>query len=475
MKRAPLPMRPILIVDDEDGVLTSLKVTLRQAGLSRVIACRDSRHVPDLLADNEIELVLLDLYMPHLSGETLLESIAREHPGVPVIVITGASDVETAVRCMKIGAFDYLTKPVEAEPLIAAVNRAVEMRALQNENEVLRTQLLGKTLSPPEAFGHIITVHRQMRSIFQYLNAIAATHHPLLITGETGTGKELAAMAVHRASEREGQFVVVNVGGLSDQMFDDTLFGHVKGAFTGADQFRPGMIAKAARGTLVLDEIGDLNANAQAKLLRLLQNREYQHLGDDALKQTDARIIALTNQDLWSLQAAGHFRKDLIFRLQAHHVHLPPLRERMEDLPYLTRHFITRACRQLDRPEPAVPKGIFTLLAAYDFPGNIRELKGLLVDALSTNPASVLSSAPIKAKIARNPRHVGVALQENAPVDRVIFPARLPTLRQIAELLVDEALERADGNQSVAATLLDISPAAVSKRLKKRRNETKGG
>jgi DNA-binding NtrC family response regulator len=472
MQRKPHPNRPILLVDDEAGFLTSLKVTLRQAGLNHVTTCQDSRQVLQLLTGQEAEVILLDLYMPHVTGEEILEKITREHPGVPVIVITGAVDVETAVGCMKAGAFDYLTKPVESGPLLATVKRAIEMRALQQENEALKAHLLAEAPTHPQAFSKIITVHRRMLSIFQYLNAVALTAKPLLITGETGTGKELAARAVHDASGRPGQFVVVNVGGVSDQMFDDTLFGHIKGAYTSADRIRPGMIAKAARGTLVLDEIGDLSGNSQAKLLRLLQNGEYQHLGDDEVNVSDARIIALTNTNLWSMQAEGTFRKDLIFRLKAHHVHLPPLRERLEDLPFLTEHFLTRASRQLGKAKPAVPKEILTLLAAYDFPGNIRELQAMIFDTLSIHTTKVLSLARIKKHISpiSHPPNAAPSPGDGS-AQHVIFPDKLPLLKQIGDMLVTEALHRTQGNQSVAANMLGISPAAISKRLKKARSD----
>lgn len=469
MQRKPNPERPILLVDDEAGVLTSLKVTLRQAGLNHVITCQDSRQVLRLLAGREVEVILLDLYMPHMTGEKILEAIAREHPGVPVIVITGAVDVETAVGCMKAGAFDYLTKPVESGPFLAAVKRAMDMRGLQQENEALKAHLLTDSPTHPEAFRAIITVHRRMLSIFQYLNAIAVTPKPLLITGETGTGKELAARAVHDASGRPGQFVVVNVGGVSEQMFDDTLFGHVKGAYTGADHGRPGMIEKAARGTLVLDEIGDLSPNSQAKLLRLLQNGEYQHLGEDDVKVSDARIVTLTNKNLWSMQGEGTFRKDLIFRLRAHHVHLPPLRDRLEDLPLLIDHFLTRASRQLGKKKPAIPGEIIALMESYEFPGNIRELQAMIFDTLSTHTSKVLSLNRIKKHIAPNPRTHPAPLPDATGGEQIIFPARLPKLKQIGDILVAEAMERAGGNQSVAANMLGISPAAISKRLKKNR------
>ena len=467
MEHKRYPERPVLSVDDEAGVLMSLKVTLRQAGINHVHTCEDSRRVLAALSEQEPEVILLDLYMPHISGEALLEMIMREHPGIPVIVITGASDVETAVRCMKIGAFDYLTKPVENGPLIAAVNRAIDMRALQRENESLKAYLLSDVPAPPKAFRTIITINRQMLSIFRYLNTIAVTRRPLLITGETGTGKDLAAQAVHEASGRQGVFVVVNVGGLSDQMFDDTLFGHIKGAYTGAGNTRSGMVEKATGGTLVLDEIGDLSPICQAKLLRLLQSGEYQHLGEDRVRISNARIIALTNKDLWTMEEEGNFRKDLIFRLKTHHVHLPPLRDRQEDLALLVEHFVEQACRHLEKTKPTVPKEILTLLAPYDFPGNVRELQTLIFDTLSAHQTRTLSLNRIKQYLSRSHFPRRLSRPDKVFEDQVIFPIRLPKLKQIGDILVREAMRRTQGNQSAAAAMLGISPAAISKRLKK--------
>lgn len=459
----------IMLVDDEDGVLTSLKVTLRQAGLKNVILCQDSRNALDMLEQSRVSVLLLDLYMPYLSGEDLLGQLVESHPDVPIIVVTGAVDVETAVRCMKTGAFDYLTKPVEAGPLLAAVQRAIALRELREENEALRRHLLTGSLQHAEAFSKVITINRQMTSIFQYLESVASTSKPILITGETGTGKELMAQAVHQLSGRQGEYVVVNAAGLSDQFFDDTLFGHAKGAFSGATQNRAGMLKKADHGTLVLDEVGDLSLTSQVKLLRLLQSGEYQRLGDDEIRRGNARIIALTNRDLWALQADGRFRKDLIFRLRTHHVELPPLRQRVEDLPLLVEFFLSQACDQLGKKVPATPKELLGLLSAYDFPGNVRELQSMLFDALSTHESKVLSLASLKKHMDQSRLHAPAPLSKAEQGVGIAFPAKLPNLKEMADLLVEEALRRAQGNQSIAAQLLGITPAAVSKRLKRKK------
>jgi FixJ family two-component response regulator len=242
------PERPVLLVDDEEQALTSFELALRSVNLNHFIRCLDSREVIPLLAEREVEIILLDLRMPHLAGDELLPLITSDFPEVPVIVITGANDVETAVRCMKLGAFDYMVKPVERSRLIGGVKRAVEFRDLQRENRLLKAQVLSDKLEHPDAFSEIVTGSARMRSIFQYIEAIARSPRPLLITGETGVGKELVARAAHRLSRRRGAFVPVNVAGLDDNVFADTLFGHKKGAFTGAEQARGGLLEQAAGG-----------------------------------------------------------------------------------------------------------------------------------------------------------------------------------------------------------------------------------
>ena len=263
------PKLPVLLVDDEVQALDSFEIALRSANMNNFIRCQDSREVKSIVGRKEMEVILLDLRMPHVSGEELLPMLTSDFPEVPVIVITGADDVETAVKCMRSGASDYMVKPVEKSRLIAGVKRAIELRELQRENELLKAHVLSDKLNHPEAFSEIVTNSNSMRSIFQYIEAIAASPQPALITGETGVGKELVAKAIHTLSNREGAFVAVNVAGLDENVFADTLFGHKKGAFTGADQARSGLAEEASSGTLFLDEIGDLSATSQVKLLRL--------------------------------------------------------------------------------------------------------------------------------------------------------------------------------------------------------------
>ena len=475
MKDTSNPQRPILVVDDEEHILLAIDTALRMAGINNVMTCQDSREVTSLLQRHEAEVVLLDLTMPHIGGEELLTIINCEFPHIPVVIVTGSLDVETAVRCMKSGAFDYVVKPVEEARLIAAVSRGIDFRELQRENVALKQHILSDALEKPHLFEEVITINKKMYSIFQYIESIAQTSQPVLITGETGTGKELIAKAIHRASGRKGDLVAVNVAGLDDNMFSDTLFGHVKGAFTGATGARRGLVEKAAGGTLMLDEIGDLSVESQVKLLRFLQEGEYFPLGKDEPMQTQVRVVAVTNEDLFALKQEGRFRKDLYFRLQTHRIHIPPLRDRMEDIPLLAEHFLHTAAKALNRKKHPVPSGLPTLLATYSFPGNIRELEAMIFDALSRHKSGILSLDIFRTHLAKE---LGDRLttSDSLPrqTDGIVFPRNLPTIKQMTKLLVGEAMNRANGNQSVAGIMLGISQQALSKRLKQEREQAAG-
>jgi DNA-binding NtrC family response regulator len=462
------PRLPVMLVDDEVQALDSFELALRSGNVNNFLRCQDSRDVMPLLAEQDIEVMLLDLRMPHLSGEELLSQITTDFPHVPIIVITGADDVETAVKCMRAGAFDYIVKPVERSRLVASVKTALELRELQRQNQLLRAHVLSDQLADPEPFAEIITTSKMMRSIFQYIEAIANSPQPVLLTGETGVGKELAARAIHTVSGRQGAFIAINVAGLDDNVFADTLFGHRKGAFTGADQTRNGMVEKAEEGTLFLDEIGDLSPASQVKLLRFLQDGEFFPLGSDVAKRSNARVVVATNQELETLKDSGKFRKDLYYRLRIHQVHIPPLRERKEDLPLLLDHFLEKTAKTLGKKKPTPPNELTTLLGAYHFPGNIRELESIIFDAISKHVSGKLSMEVFKSYIsdqqpAFKPDSRGLSLDDSAPIS---FSEKLPTLKQAELLLIAEALKRSGGNQAIAAMYLGISRQALNRRLR---------
>ena len=460
-----LPL-PVLLVDDDPEFLFSSETTLRASGIEPVRTVADSRMVLPILSETDVAVIVLDLSMPHLSGEELLKTIREEYPQIPVVVMTGVNDVEIAVSCMKNGAFDYLVKPVESSRFVSGVRRAREMRELQEEVSSLKARLLSGRMETPDAFSEIVTNSPKVFAVFQYLEAIARSSQPVLITGETGVGKGLIARAVHRTGGRGGLFVAVSVAGLDDNMLSDTLFGHQKGAFTGADQAREGLVSQAAGGTLFLDEIGDLKEPSQVKLLRLLEEREYYPLGSDVPRRADARIICATNQHPKDLLSAGKLRKDLFYRLTGHHVHIPPLRERPEDMPLLVGHFLEEAAASLGKKKPTPPPELFTLFPTYDFPGNVRELKMLIHDAVARHRSGVLSLESFREAIGpiRASRGSSSAVMDGGEATLSI-PGRFPTLKEAEEYLVSEALKRSRENQGVASQLLGITRQALNKRL----------
>lgn len=460
------PVLPIIIVDDQIESVEGAASILLANGIENVLPCTIPGEVLRLIEQQGASLVLLDLVMPEMSGQELLAEIRGRYPNLAVIVVTGADVVDTAVQCMQLGATDYMVKPVEESRLVSGVRHAIELWELRQEYDAFRKRMQDDHLEHPEAFNEMVTRHPKMRSIFAYIETIAATSKPVLITGESGVGKELIARAIHRLANVKGKLVAVNVAGLDDSMFADSLFGHVRGAFTGASEQRKGLIEQAAGGTLFLDEIGDISPASQVKLLRLLQEHEYFPLGADLPKRSDARVLASTNRNLEQLQKSGQFRTDLFYRLRNHNIQIPPLRERREDLPLLVDHFIQLAAASLNRTPPAPPRGLQKLLGAYDFPGNIRELDAMVFEAVSTSPEGALTLASFQRGIQFD--IVSNMEFESDPSTLVSFsPARLPTLREAREQLIGEALRRSKHNLSIASDLLGITRPALSQWLKR--------
>ena len=459
---------PILLVDDEEIILRSLRLTLKGGGFDGVLTLSDSRELLPLLATQPVSVIILDLNMPGPSGFELLPLLTSDYPHIPVIVVTANDDIATVVECMRAGAYDYLAKPVGGSRLLASIRKALELRSLSHELASLKRRLLDDQLNHPEVFAPIVTNNKKMRAIFQYVEVVSATRQPIIITGETGVGKELLARAVHVLSGRSGKFVAVNVAGLDDVMFSDALFGHKKGAFTGADQAREGLVATAAQGTLFLDEIGDLSEVSQIKLLRLLQEHEYYPVGSDLVRKSEARILMATNQDLGELIAAGRFRKDLYYRLFSHRIHIPPLRERPDDIPLLLEHFLATAADSLQRRKPTAPPELAVLLSLYAFPGNVRELESLVFDAVTRHAGRVLSMESFKAVVGeQRPVSPAEPVTEGADPLVTLF-GRFPTIAEVEEYLIAEALKRSRGNQGLAANLLGIGRQTLNKRLNKK-------
>jgi len=409
--------------------------------------------------------------MPVLGGIEVIKAIKATSPHTPVIVISGNGMIKDAVEAIRCGAWDYVEKPVDDLPALERMlQKALAVQLLHYEVAGLKEQLLSRDCYRGEIFESIITWSPSMTAIFKYVEVIAPTSHPVLITGETGTGKEMFASAVHAASGRSGNFVALNVAGLDDQMLSDCLFGHARGAFTGAEGVREGMIARAAGGTLFLDEIGDLKEFSQIKLLRLLQEGEYYPLGSDKPKKSTARIVMATHRDLEVMVEDKTFRQDLYYRLFAHQISIPALRDRSDDMPLLLEHFLTEAARELGKRKPTPPAELCGYLQSYGFPGNVRELKALVCNAVTRHSSGVLSMETFLKVIDKGLEQMPVLLGGN----RDIFlesdcGKRMPTLDEAEDMLINQAMTLANNNQGIAAGYLGLNRSALNKKLIRKR------
>lgn len=460
-----------LIVDDEKNFLESLRFIFTTHGYPDLTLISDAGEVEPLLKTRIFSVILLDITMPGLSGLNLLDLMIKETPETPVIMVTARNEVSTAVSCIKAGAFDYLVKPVDEERLLTTVELALELTRLKLENKALRSSLTNSQLRHPEAFEQFTTQNSVLIKTFSYIEAIADSQEPVLITGETGTGKELAAKALHNVSTRKGPFIPVNIAGLSEHLFDDTLFGHLKGAFTGADTERKGLIEEANGGTLFLDEIGDLAPMSQVKLLRLIQDKKYRPLGGNSYKTADIKIVAATHHNLQSRVKNGEFRSDLYYRLSVHRLYLPPLRERLEDLPLLINNFLEEASVSLKRKKPTPPWELYTLLSTYSFPGNIRELRSMVFDAVARHSQKVMSLAVFKERICPpSGKKFNSFSSSSEEETKIKFGQTLPTMKEAEEILIKEALKICQGNQTLASEILGLTRKALNSRLTRKKN-----
>jgi len=471
MKRQDFSTYPVMLVDDEADALALLESFLYHEGFQKVLTFDDSLVALENFKKVEVALVVIDLRMPKLHGRDLLEEFSKLKPYVPVIVVTAESHIDTAIDCMKTGAVDYLTKPISINRFIASVKRALELRILNEDIMSLdKTAALDSQLPVPN-IPSFITQDREMISILRYAEVVAKSRQPVLISGETGVGKELVARAVHTLSGLKGGFVSINIAGLDDQMFSDTLFGHRRGAFTGALGDRDGLIMKAANGTIFLDEIGDLNESSQIKLLRLLQENEYYQLGSDTPMRSNARLVVATNRNLRQCMNDGKFRKDLYYRLCTHQVAIPPLRNRTGDIPLLFEHYLREAEKAMGKGRLSYRKELTDFLAIYDFPGNVRELQSIVHDFVSRTETTWLSTPLLKKIMAREQlpameKYENLNDESDLDANGIYFPS-FPTLKFAETVLIDKALELAKNNQGTAAGLLGITRQALNNRLRR--------
>jgi DNA-binding NtrC family response regulator len=440
----------VLVVDDDAAQREQLAGFLADLGL-RVLAAADGQAALDQLSAASVDVVLTDVRMPRMGGEDLLRAVRRRNPTVGVILVTAYGTIDSAVACLKAGAVDYLVKPLDLVRVEHAVRRALEQRQLERENRELR-----RRLGAVESIAGLVTTGTGgMSEVLSTIARVAPSQVSVLIVGESGTGKELVARALHRASSRrEGPFVAVNAGALAPTLLESELFGHARGAFTGADRARTGRFEAAHGGTLFLDELGELPAALQVKLLRVLQERTVERVGTHVPTHVDVRIVAATHTDLGEEVRAGRFREDLYYRVAVVAIELPPLRRRRADVPLLVEHFARKHHELGGLPAKCFSREAMDLLVSYDFPGNVRELENIVQRALvlARGPRITVEDLP-PAVLGARPDAVDAP--PGAPRD---LPAQVAALERDA---IERALALEDGNQSRAAERLGISERAL--------------
>jgi DNA-binding NtrC family response regulator len=389
-----MPKASLLVIDDEPNILKTVRTALDIAGYAVEVAGSGAVGL-DKLAEHDIDLVLLDVMMPGASGLEVLPKIRERHPEVAVVMMSGNATIETAVQATKLGAKDFIEKPLSSDKLLLTVDNILQLTRLSRENRQLRARARAEFAMVGKSPG--------MRAIFDKIAKTAPTQGRVLITGENGTGKELVARAIHDHSKRaDGPFVKVNCAAIPSELIESELFGHEKGAFTGATQQRRGKFELADGGTIFLDEVGDMNPSAQAKVLRVLQESELERVGGSETLKVDVRVIAATNKDLQQEIAAQRFREDLYYRLAVVPIELPPLRTRREDVPGLVEHFLEQVCEENDRRTKKVGAGAMTLLMQHDWPGNVRELKNVVERlVILTGDADVIGDTDVMEALPR--------------------------------------------------------------------------
>lgn len=462
-------MPHVVLIDDEQSELDAYSFLLHSMGVKKIHTIQDSSKVLEQIEQIPAPIIFLDLNMPGKSGKEVLRELKEKWPQIPVIICTANSEIETAVECLKLGAHDYLVKPINMNSFGSALRNAMEISDLRTELLTLKgLSFPSRPFGEHPVFKQIITQNPAMNAIFNYIESIAPSGQPVLILGETGTGKELLAKAVHDASGYQGEYVAIDVSGLDDTLFSDTLFGHAKGAYTGATGERSGLLETAVGGTIFLDEVGDLSEVSQVKLLRVLQEGIYYPLGSDKPKTSRARIIAATNRPQTSLtgQERG-FRRDLYYRLSTHLIKVPPLRERREDLPLLVNHLISEAAENMGKERPQISRQALQLLLKHPFAGNIRELKTYIYDAVARCQDDEIPANLIWERLSGTELDLSApsARHGTAPLEKIF--GHFPTLEELVEYSINQALEATDNNQTQAAKLLGISKQALNKRLKK--------
>jgi len=445
-------MPTILIIEDEAKMRRLLELNLSDDGF-KTLSAGDAESGLKLLASEPVHLALTDLKLPGMSGLEFLEAAKQQNPALPVVVMTAFGSVETAVEAMKAGASDYVLKPFSLAEIRLVVHKELDNSRLREENRSLR-EALGQKYSHP----NIVAVSPKMQEVLATVERVAPTNSTVLLGGESGVGKDLIARAIHEKSRRSsGPFIKINSTAIPENLLESELFGYEKGAFTGAATSKPGKFELADKGTLFLDEIGDVPAATQVKLLRVLQEREFERLGGTRTIKVDVRLLAATNRDLRAALEEGTFREDLYYRLNVVPIDIPPLREHKEDVPGLANLFLSRFAKDSGKAITAISPAAMQLLTSHYWPGNVRELQNVIERACALAAGSQLEAADIQLDSPRN--RAGTAADRFLPDGM--------TLDQWEDEMIREAIKRASGNKSQAARLLGLSRNALRYRLSK--------
>lgn len=447
----------ILIVDDDSSHLSVLKTVTRSWGYA-IETADDGAKAVEMVKERPFDLILMDVRMTVLGGLEALKIIKEYNPAIPVLIMTAYSSVESAVKAIKTGAYDYLTKPLDFDLLQMTIERALEHTNLKKENVDLKERLSGAF-----ALKSIIGKSPPMKELIEMIIMVAPTEATALITGESGTGKELIAKSIHFSSARkDGPLVIVNCAALTETLLESELFGHEKGAFTGADRKRLGRFMQANRGTIFLDEIGEMSSAMQAKLLRVIQEREIQRVGSDETIPVNVRILAATNRDLEAEVSSGRFREDLFYRLNVVTLRIPPLRERQEDIPLLAQHFLEKYAKQNRKRIKGFTPLAIDMLLKYNWPGNVRELENAVERAVILLPGDFVSEKELPLNITESyPQTEGATTQ---PINK---PQQTESLEEIEKRAILATLEATDGNKTAAAKRLGITRKTLHKKLVK--------
>lgn len=454
-KRNPAPK--ILVVDDEQPFLESIRIGLQTVGYTNLHLESDPRNVAALLETGvHFDIAFLDITMPHIDGVALLQYIKQVSPSTECLMLSAHDKAKLAVDCVRKGAYDYLTKPISLDEIIPCLERALERKRLL-ELVHLKKGYTPKGVTNPEVFKSIVTESTTFRQILAEAELHAASNIPVLITGESGTGKELLAKAIHRSSPRASQpFSAINMASMSSTLFDAEFFGHTKGAFTGAERNRAGYLEHTNKGTLFLDEIGHLPADLQGKLLRVLQEGEYLKLGSNTPNKTNVRFVAATNVDLEKLVEKGEFRLDLYYRLKCAWLHLPPLRERKEDIPLLINHFLTDS--EVGEDTYYVDAEVVEILQGYNYPGNVRELQSIVQSAVNLSQGSCIVASSLPSTLTQ---------RKAIPISRggVQDAFTDQTLEEVTTKHIKKVYDQTGMNKSQAAKILGIGLSTLRRKL----------